>query len=90
VYRTSVQEWEQVTVPAGSYRALRIEVTGDRERMPFTNVPFTGRFQLSAWYAPDVKRYVRLEHKIWAGNISGAGQQSGHEVVELLKYLPGS
>ena len=90
VYRASVQDWEQVTVPAGTFRALRIDIDGTRERPNYTNAPHAGRFRITAWYAPEVKRYVRLEHKNWSGSIAGAGQQSGHEVVELLKYAPGS
>lgn len=89
-YRASVQDWEQVTVPAGTFRALRIEVSGDRLRPIYTNAPHAARFRVTAWYAPEVKRYVRLEHKNWSGSIAGAGQQSGDEVVELLKYVPGS
>lgn len=90
ITRTSVQDWEQVTVPAGTFRVLRVEVNGDRERPAFTNVSNIGRFRITAWYAPEVKRFVRLEHRTWSGTISGVGQQSGDEVVELLKYVPGS
>jgi S1-C subfamily serine protease len=90
IYRALVQDWEQLTVPAGTFRVLRVEVNGDRERPAFTNVNNIGRFRITAWYAPEVKRYVRLEHRTWSGSISGAGQQSGDEAVELLKYIPGS
>jgi uncharacterized lipoprotein YddW (UPF0748 family) len=43
--------WETVEVPAGKFRALRVEATHDGRR----NGP-----QVTAWYAPEVKRYVRL------------------------------
>jgi hypothetical protein len=90
IYRALVQDWGQVTVPAGTFRVLRVEVNGDRERPAFTNVNNVGRFRITAWYAPEIKRYVRLEHRTWSGSISGAGQLSGDEAVELLKYIPGS
>lgn len=90
ITRVLVQDWEQVTVPAGTFRVLRVEVNGDRERPAFTNVNNIGRFRITAWFAPEVNRYVRLEHRTWSGSISGAGQQSGDEAVELLKYVPGT
>jgi serine protease Do len=89
-YRASVQDWEQITVPAGTFRTLRVQIDGDRVRPTFTNASHAGRFRITAWYAPEVKRYVRLEHKNWSGTISGTGQQSGDEIVELLKYVPGT
>jgi hypothetical protein len=88
-YKTRVHDWEQVTVPAGTFRALRIDISGERNRQVFTGVgSFTGQFRISAWYAPDAKRLVRLEHKAWSGAISGTGRQIGEEVLELLKYSP--
>lgn len=47
----AVVGWETVEVPAGKFRALRVEVTHDGRR----NGP-----HVTAWYAPEVKRYVRL------------------------------
>jgi serine protease Do len=83
-------DWEQVTVPAGTFRALRVEIDGKRERPPFTNHVVAGSFRLTAWYAPEVQRLVRLEHQVRGGSISGSGGLVAHDVVELLKYSPGS
>jgi hypothetical protein len=33
------------------------------------------------WYAPEVKRYVRMDHKTWTGSTV-----STDEVVELLEF----
>jgi hypothetical protein len=67
-----------VTVPAGTFQASRIEVRGAR-RMP--SLLFPSRFRLIMWYAPEVKRYVRAEHKAWAEATVVAD-----EVGELLQF----
>jgi S1-C subfamily serine protease len=88
IYETQVQDWEQVTVPAGTFRALRVEVAGRRETPPSGQGFVTGEFLLTTWYAPDVKRFVRLEHQVKSGSFSTRGQVVGEDVVELLSYRP--
>jgi hypothetical protein len=65
----------RVTVPAGTFSALAFQVKGDR-RAQFG----LERFQLVAWYAPESKRYVRLEHKRW----NGGNLLTTDELVELV------
>ena len=77
--------WEQATVPAGTFRVLRFVIRGHREIRPFSPIPVY-RFEISVWYAPDVKRYVRLEHKTWL-NLT---KPDGDDVVELVEYRPPS
>ncbi len=53
---------ESVTVPAGHFRATKIVLTGKR-------APIDGRitsFKLTVWYAPQVKRYVKLAYDSYA------------------------
>jgi serine protease Do len=88
LYRTQVQDWEQVTVPAGTFRALRVKVDGRRESPPSGQAFVTGEFLITAWYAPEVKRIVRLEHRVKSGAFSSRGQLVAEEVVELLAYRP--
>lgn len=76
--------WEQVTVPAGTFKALRLEVSGRRARDPFSPI-VTKRFLIRVWYAPEVKRYVRLEQEEWL-----TSTQNSHIVVELLNFGPAS
>ncbi len=67
--------WEQVTVPAGTFRALKAEV----------NSRFFGRggmadeSALVFWYAPEVNRFVKFDYR---SNYEGAF------VAELVKYQP--
>ena len=78
-----VRDWESVTVPAGTFRALRVQVDGRRVSPPYTpRVPMT--YRLSAWYAPEIGRYVKLEHQQWLIR----DQLYTHEIVELLRYSP--
>jgi hypothetical protein len=84
VTRTEHPVWEQVTGPAGTFRALRLEISGRRIRSPFSSI-VTYRFRIRVWYAPEVQRYVRLEREEWL-----AFKQASHIVVELEKYSPPS
>jgi hypothetical protein len=68
-----------VTVPAGTFQANRVEVKGVRTSPAATYVT---RFQLTVWYAPEVKRYVRLDHRTW----NGSSALSADEIVELVQF----
>jgi serine protease Do len=80
--------WEQVTVPSGTYRALRVELRGVRPTGPV----FLGggalieavQFDYTAWYAPDVRRYVRVRHQTWNARSSSISDEN----IELLEYRP--
>jgi S1-C subfamily serine protease len=84
ITQTEPPTWEQVTVPAGTFRALRLEISGKRERSPFSPI-VTYRFKVRIWYAPEVQRYVRLEHMEWLSD-----RQASDVVVELVKFSPPS
>jgi hypothetical protein len=73
--------WDQVTCPAGSFRALRLEITG--EGRVHDARQYSQTFTVRIWYAPEVKRYVRLEHKVWRDE-----QLYGDEAVELVGFDP--
>lgn len=80
-------EWEDVTVPAGTFRALRYVAEGNRERGAMVGVrSYTLKFNVTVWYSPDVKRIVKLEHQTWG---SGAAPH-GDDIVELVEYRPPS
>lgn len=82
--------WEQVTVGAGTFRALRIDVTGKRgQGIRGRGNDAEGRFKMSVWYAPEVKRFVRLEREVWSAD-TFSPQKTGDDVVELLAYRPPS
>ena len=83
--RESGQEEYTVTVPAGTFKATRIEVSGRRKMsgsIPFHLNYESSRFRFRAWYAPGVQRYVKLHHETW----SLTGAPSGEQLVELTSY----
>lgn len=55
---TKVVGWEDIAVPAGKFRALRIEAEGT---VQVAKKPKPGRTMVTLWWAPEVKRWVKLE-----------------------------
>lgn len=76
--------WEDVITPAGTFRALQIQIAGNRSGVPLGPLAYanTGRFVYRAWYSPAVRRYVKIQHESW----SVSGQAFGSETVELVKH----
>jgi len=68
--------WEGVRVPAGKFRALRIESEGPFERV---DRQLSGTAKEVMWYAPEVKRYVKWTFETW--NFQGRLQWWGWELV---------
>lgn len=83
-YATRVVGWESVTVPAGTFRALRVEIEGNRGKDPdpFWWPKQAARFQHTIWYAPEAKRYVKSRHQAW----SMTAAPFADDLVELLEY----
>lgn len=75
--------WEQVSVPSGTYRALRVDLHGSRPASGLSLIA-TAKFEYTAWYAPDVRRYVKIRHQCW----NGRSNSIADEQVELLEYRP--
>jgi hypothetical protein len=83
MYVIKVVGWESVTVPAGTFRALRVDIEGRRGKDPdpFWWPKQAARFQHSVWYAPDAKRYVKARHRAW----SMSSALFADDLVELLE-----
>lgn len=54
--RARVVEWGMVEVPAGKFRAIRVDYESDTPRSDDSGV---FRVQGTAWYSPDVRRWVK-------------------------------
>jgi serine protease Do len=72
--------WSEVTVPAGTFRALQVEFRGARAFNTVIAGDGVGRFVYRIWYAPEVGRYIKAQHESWLMN----GSASSNEVVELF------
>lgn len=76
-----VEGWENVTVPAGTFRALRVVHSGDY----FAAIPgysWTGQIYETYWYAPDAKRVVKMEYRD-TGSQGTTWDQWRDELVEM-------
>ena len=80
---------DNVNVPAGSFKAIRIDVTGERSAGGFLglgggqlNTLAVTRFKYTAWYAPELGRYVMVRHQQW----NPTGSPVTDEVVQLVSY----
>ena len=71
--------WEEITVPAGRFRALKIVSEGHFQRIDNTRISGTSRNVI--WYVPEVKRWVKitLENRPQTGR--GGGEFTGEELV---------
>lgn len=82
-YAVKVIGWEEISVPAGRFRALKVEVEGNRGKDPdpFWWPKQAMRFVHTIWYAPEAGRYVKARHQAWAmtGNLFA---DDGVELVE--------
>jgi len=73
--RGKVIGWEKVTVPAGTYKALRVELN---DRIVGTGGVYD-LVTLTYWYVPDVNRFVKYSYSsIYEGAVD----------AELISYKP--
>jgi hypothetical protein len=72
--------WEEVTVPAGKFRALKIVAGGSFQRL---DTSIAGSVTWTYWYAPEVKRWVKImiEDNIMTGFQRGPFNKFGAELV---------
>jgi len=80
--RTRVSPNVSVAVAAGTFNTVKVHVEGSRaggQELSQRNTPT--RFELIAWYAPEVKRYVRIENRLWSAGSSLLGE----ERIDLLE-----
>ncbi|MFO1323787.1 MAG: hypothetical protein U1F15_06955 [Burkholderiales bacterium] len=79
VWKAKVRGWETVTVPAGTFRAMRIELDNSCY-YGGVDAGFCGQADV-VWYSPQVKRHVRMERRTFKGNYMGTNM-----LEELTAY----
>jgi S1-C subfamily serine protease len=79
---------DDVQVPAGTFKAMRLDVTGTNsggDLRAFTiGTSVVSRFHYTAWYAPEVNRYVSIRHQTW----DGRGIPLSDERIQLIEHRP--
>lgn len=73
--------WEEVSVPAGTFRALKVEATGTYQRLD-KSTNNTGGLHYVVWYVPQLKRWAKLVFETTARR-GGPGYR---QIEELLSY----
>ena len=79
-FEAKVIGWEMVTVPAGTFDALRIELTANY-RASNSQGSWNGTMVDRLWYAPEVRNAVKYEYLDTMG-----GSKYTHERFELVRY----
>ena len=82
-------DWQEIATPAGTFRDLLPIAFQDLygASKSLAGNPFAERFTIEAWYAPDVKRIVRIRHRAWGRD---AARVISNESLELIAYRPPS
>lgn len=82
--KVTVVGWEDVVVPAGKFRALKVVSDGRFERLDKGSASGTSRNVI--WYVPQIKRWAKitLENRPAGGmrKGKGRGEYSGEELVD--------
>jgi len=80
--KARVVGWEEITVPAGKFRALKVEVEGSFQRL---DTSLAGTAKTTIWYVPEVKRWAKLifEDNILMGPQRGPFNKFGEELVQF-------
>ena len=79
-----VQAEEKVTIPSGSYDALRIVCSGFWTRV--FEGSWSGRFNETTWYAPSISRAVKFQLNIF----DSRGQLDTKTQTELVEFVAGN
>jgi hypothetical protein len=63
--------WEKITVPAGEFDAMRVEVISNYQGEEVGSRGGSGQSRETAWYAPSINNFVKLEYQDtnWKGDI---------------------
>jgi hypothetical protein len=82
-WKANVVAAEEVTVPAGTFQAFKIEYDG-RYFAHQSNQSWTGSHKETAWFAPGINQFVKRELE----QRSPSRNFLDHRVIELLSYKP--
>lgn len=75
----TVAGWEEIAVPAGKFRALKVDAPGTYQRV---DVSGAGKVRYMVWYVPEVKRWVKWTFE----NTNFRGEPLLREGEELVAY----
>lgn len=82
-YKVRVVGWEDVSVAAGRFHALKIEARGGYERLDRDG---SSRVRADVWYAPQVKRWVKYVYEDWISSPGPGGRPNVGLTEELVLF----
>jgi hypothetical protein len=76
--------WESVSVPAGTFKALRVELNSNRNASANSAAQSApARIRYVIWYSPDAKRTVKHVRTV----LTTDGTRLAEDTYELVKYV---
>jgi len=76
--------WDSVSVPAGTFKALRVELNSNRNASASSAAQGTpARIMYVLWYSPDAKRTVKHVRTVFTTD----GTKLAEDTYELVKYV---
>jgi hypothetical protein len=78
--RVKVVGWEDVVVPAGRFRALKIVSEGHFQRLDNTFMSGTSRNVI--WYVPEIRRWAKITLENRPTGTKSHGEHTGEELLE--------
>jgi hypothetical protein len=78
--KVTVVGWEDVTVPAGKFRALKIELKGHYSRL---DIRASGWLRVTFWYVPELKRWARYSYEDGYRNPSDPNWREDHVLMDF-------
>lgn len=82
----SVVGWEEVSVPAGRFRALKVVHDGTYRAID-SAFPWSGTIQEIYWYAPEARRVVKMEYRDTKGD--GSPYDQWRDELVSMRLDPG-
>jgi hypothetical protein len=73
-----------ITTPAGTFDAVRVDLSAMRAGSGISRSADTAQMQGAAWFAPQVKRVVRFDYNTWTLSMIPMDRQS----YQLLDFSP--
>jgi hypothetical protein len=77
--QVKVVGWEDVVVPAGRFRALKVVSEGHFQRLDNTFMKGTSRNVI--WYVPEIRRWAKITLENRPTGTQGHGEHTGEELV---------
>lgn len=81
-FKATATGWDTVTVPAGTFKAIKVVGKGHWRYVGGTGATESGPNQFTVWYAPEAKRAVRSDYE----DSGFASRSYNRERTELLEY----